>query len=157
MQKIQPVVNFDTKFNLYGNMLFKLSMVYMGNKEDAEEIMQEAFVKLLYFSPPFKDDEHEKAWLIRTTVNLCKDALRKVWRKRETMMEDIERYYQDPSDSSVIKDILDLPEMYKTVIHLHYYEDYSVRKIAEILKIKESAVKMRLQRARQLLKMELGG
>ena len=132
-------------------------MVNLGNKEDAEETMQEAFYKLLYKSPIFKDEEHEKAWLIKVTVNLCRDILRSVWQKKVVKMEDIEKYYGDPYDSTILKDIVQLPTKYKTVIYLYYFEDYSIKQISEVLKIKESATKMRLQRGRQLLKIELEG
>lgn len=151
------ISNFSHKYNLYGNMVFRIAMVNLGNKEDAEETMQEAFYKLLYKSPEFKDEEHEKAWLIKVTVNLCRDILRSVWQKRVVKMDDIETYYGDPYDSNILKDIVQLPTKYKTVIYLYYFEDYSIKQISEILKIKESAAKMRLQRGRQLLKMELEG
>lgn len=159
MQNLQqgPNDHFAVKYSQYGEMLFKISMVYLGNREDAEEAMQEVFYKLLYKSPQFQDREHEKAWLIRTTVNYCKDMLRNVWRRRVVKMEDIEHYYDNTSDIDLMKEILSLPPKYKTVIHLYYYEDYSVKEIADILKIKESAVKMRLQRGRQLLRLELEG
>lgn len=151
------VSNFSHKYNLYGSMVFRIAMVNLGNKEDAEETMQEAFYKLLYKSPEFKNEEHEKAWLIRVTLNLCRDILRSVWKKRVVKMEDIDTYYGDPYDSNVLKDIVRLPAKYKTVIYLYYFEDYSIKQISEFLKIKESATKMRLQRGRQLLKMELEG
>lgn len=159
MQNLQqgPGDNFATKFNLYGKMLFKISMVYLGNKEDAEEAMQEVFYKLLYKSPHFNENEHEKAWLIRTMVNYCKDMLRSSWRKSVVKMEDIEPYYSNSTDLGIMEELLKLPPKYKAVIHLHYYEGYSVREIAVMLEVKESAVKMRLQRGRQLLKMELEG
>lgn len=151
------VSNFSHKYNLYGNMVFRIAMVNLGNKEDAEETMQEAFYKLLYKSPEFKDEEHEKAWLIKVTVNLCRDILRSVWKKKVVKMEDIDTYYGDLYDSNVLKDIVRLPTKYKTVIYLYYFEDYSIKQISKILKIKESAIKMRLQRGRQLLKIELEG
>ncbi|MDP4127521.1 MAG: sigma-70 family RNA polymerase sigma factor [Bacillota bacterium] len=153
----RPRSNFSLKYKRYGSMVFKIAMVNLGNKEDAEETMQEAFYKLLYKAPQFKNDDHEKAWLIKITVNLCRDILRSVWHKRVVKMEDIEKYYDDPSDSSVMKEILALPVKYKTVIYLYYFEDYSIKQISEILKTKESAIKMRLQRGRQLLKFELKG
>lgn len=150
--------SFSTTYSLYGNMLFKISMVYLGNKEDAEEAMQEAFYKLLNKAPAFNDDEHEKAWLIKTTVNICKDMLRSAWHKRVSLKtEDVERYYENPTDLGVLKEIVNLPQKYKTVIHLHYVEDFSVKQISQMLDIKESAIKMRLQRGRQLLKLELEG
>lgn len=147
--------NFSARYNLYGGMLFKICMVYLGNKEDAEEAMQEAFLKLIYKSPQFADSEHEKAWLIRMTSNICKDMLRSVWRKRVVKMENVENYFSNPGDLSIMEDILKLPEKYKVVIHLHYFEDYSVKKISETLRISESAIKMRLKRGREILKIEL--
>jgi RNA polymerase sigma-70 factor (ECF subfamily) len=130
-------------------------MVYLGNKEDAEEAMQEAFLKLIYKSPQFADSEHEKAWLIRITSNICKDMLRSVWRKRVVKTENVENYFSNPGDLNIMEDILKLPEKYKVVIHLHYFEDYSVKKMSETLRISESAIKMRLKRGREILKIEL--
>lgn len=153
----RPSTDFSIKYNLYGSMVFKIAMVNLSNRDDAEEIMQEAFYKLLYKAPEFNDDEHEKAWLIRITINLCRDILRSVWHKRVVKMEEIETYYDAPSDSRVMKEIVELPVKYKTVIYLYYFEDYSIKQISEILKTKESAIKMRLQRGRQLLKIELKG
>ncbi len=157
MQKLSqaPGNNFSEKYALYGKMLFKISMVHLGKKEDAEEAMQEAFYRLLYKSPEFNDDEHEKAWLIRTIVNLCRDMRRSVWFKRVAATEEIEAYYDNTADRDVMREILKLPGKFKAVIHLHYFEGYSVKEISGILKLKESAVKMRLMRGRQLLKMEL--
>ncbi len=159
MQKLSqaPGNNFSTKYDLYGNMLFKISMVQLGNKEDAEEAMQETFYRLLYNAPEFNGDQHEKAWLIRTIVNICKDMRKSAWYRKVLKTEEIEAYYDNSSDSEVMMEILRLPAKYKAVIHLHYFEDYSVREIADILKIKESAIKMRLMRGRQLLKIELKG
>lgn len=138
-------------------MLFKICMVFLGNKEDAEEAMQESFLKLMYKSPTFTDIEHEKAWLIRISTNICKDMLRSVWRKRVIRMEDIEIYYQDFSDIHIMEEILKLPSKYKTVIYLYYFEDYTIKHISKTLIIKESAVKMRLKRGRDMLKIKLEG
>ncbi len=159
MQKLyhRPGSNFSEAFALYADMLFKISMTYLGSREDAEEIMQEVFYKLLTHSPAFADGEHEKAWLIRTAVNLCKDTQRSAWHRKVIKTEEMEAYYDDPAEIGIMEDIMRLPVKYKTVIYLYYYEDYSVKQIAEILKIGESAVKMRLRRGRELLKMELEG
>lgn len=153
----RPGNNFPLKYNEYGSTLFRISMAYLGNREDAEEVMQEAFYKLLCNQQEFCDEGHEKAWLIRVTVNLCKDMLRSVWHKRVVKMEEIEKYYDQSSDFDIMKEILRLPSKYKAVIMLYYYEDYSVKQISDILKISDSATKMRLQRGRQLLKLELEG
>ena len=149
--------NFSEKYSLYSDMLFRICMVYLGNKEDAEEAMQEAFLRLVYKSPQFNSDEHEKAWLIRITTNICKDMLRSVWFKRVVKMDHIENYYDNPSDIHIMEEILKLPSKYKAVIYLYYFEDYTVKVIAEVLRITESAVKMRLKRGRDILKIELEG
>jgi len=81
--------NFSEMYSSYSKMLFRICMIYLGNKEDAEEAMQESFIKLIYKSPEFSDDQHEKAWLIRITTNICKDMLRNVWRKRVVKMDEI--------------------------------------------------------------------
>lgn len=154
---LRPTNAFSKKYSIYGKMLFRIAMVHLGNKEDAEEVMQDAFCKLLYNLPEFNDDEHEKAWLIKITVNLCKDRLRSVWHKRVIKMEAIEEVYEDHFDSDVMKEILKLPVNYKAVIYLFYVEDYSIKQISEILQKKESAIKMRLHRGREILRIELKG
>lgn len=137
MQKLsqRPGDNFSEKYKSYGNMLFRICMVYLGNKEDAEEALQESFIKLIYRSPQFMDSEHEKAWIIRITANICKDMLRNIWRKRVVKMEDIEHYYDNPSDTHVMEEILKLPAKYKAAIYLYYFEDYSVKNISKTLGI----------------------
>lgn len=152
-----PDGSFSEKYSLYTNMLFRICMLHLGNREDTEEAMQEAYMRLLYKSPRFTDEEHEKAWLIRVTTNLCRDMLRSVWRKRVIKMEHIESCYDNPSDLHIMEEILKLPSKYKTVIYLHYFENYTVKDISGILKLTESAVKMRLKRGREILKMELEG
>ena len=159
MQKPLQLVsdNFSEKYDLYSDMLFRICMVYLGNKEDVEEAMQEAFIKLIHNCPEFTSGEHEKAWLIRIATNICKDMLRSVWHKRVVKMENIENYYDNLSDIDIIEEIVKLPTKYKAVIYLYYFEDYSVKQISEILKITISAVKMRLKRGRDSLKIELEG
>jgi RNA polymerase sigma-70 factor (ECF subfamily) len=157
MQKYSlPVEDyFSQKYELYGKMLFRISMVYLGKKEDAEEAVQETFIKLINSSPKFNNLEHEKAWLIRVITNICKNMISSLWRKRVISMESIENLFNSAEDLSLIENVLKLPFKYKTVIHLYYYEDYSVRQISDILNLSESAVKMRLQRGRELLKFDL--
>ncbi|WP_243277835.1 RNA polymerase sigma factor [Clostridium yunnanense] len=149
--------NFSQKYKLYSSMLFKVCMIYLGNKEDAEEAVQESFLKLIYKSPEFINNEHEKAWLIRVTINVCKDMLRSIWRKRVVSIEDIQRYYDSSEEIEIMEEIIRLPSKYKDVIYLYYFEDYSIKDISKILKVTESAVKMRLKRGRDTLKIELEG
>jgi RNA polymerase sigma-70 factor (ECF subfamily) len=150
-------VDFNEKYRTYGNMLFRICMVYLGTREDAEEAMQETFMRLLYNSPDFSGNEHEKAWIIRVAVNKCKDMLRSSWRKKVFAAENMEEYGGSVEEVQVMNELLNLPPKYKAAILLHYYEDLPVRQIAGILGIGESAVKMRLKRGREILKLELEG
>ena len=149
---------FEAKYTLYGNMLYKIAFLYFGNSYDAEDALQEVFFKLLYDSPSFKDLNHEKAWLIRVTQNKCKDML-KASRCKDTSADKIEiaDFVKANSDAKldIIKQVIALPVKYKTAIILYYYYDYSVSEISQTLKISNSAVKMRLKRGREILKIEL--
>ncbi|MFC5468201.1 RNA polymerase sigma factor [Cohnella suwonensis] len=150
-----PNGDFSRKYIQYGGMLFKISMVHLGNRSDAEEAVQEAFIKLVYKAPAFGDPEHEKAWVIRVLINICKNMTGYLWRRRVIHIERIETYCDSATDAELLESVLRLPFKYKAAIHLFYYEDYSVKQIAEALRISESAVKMRLRRGREMLKMEL--
>lgn len=145
-------------YEAYAEMLFRIALVHLGRREDAEEATQDTFIKLMEKAPEFKDAEHQKAWLIRVITNHCKTLLGRGWRKREVKLEGIEPVMADsPEDMALLQLVMQLPVKYKTVIHLYYYEDYPVQEISKILQISESAVKMRLSRGRQLLKVELEG
>lgn len=152
---LRPGGDITETYQLYGSMLYKIAMVYLGNKQDAEEAIQETFIKLIHKSPVFNDQEHKKAWMIRVITNHCKNMQGNLWRKRVVSMKDMDEFFEQSSDRALMDLVLNLPFKYKSVVHLFYYEDYSVRQIADILQISESAVKMRLQRGRQLLKMDL--
>lgn len=145
-------------YEAYSDMLFRIAMVHLGSRQDAEEATQDTFIKLMEKAPEFKDAEHQKAWLIRVLTNHCKTLLGRGWRKREVKLEGAEPLTADsPEDLALLQLVLALPVKYKMVIHLYYYEDYPIQKISKTLQISESAVKMRLQRGRQLLKLELEG
>ena len=149
---------FEAKYQLYGDMLYKIAFVYLGNHHDAEDALQEVFIKLLYGSPSFKDVEHEKAWLIRVTQNKCLDMLRSS-AKKNVSAGDITLADGARTDSDtrldVIKQVAALPAKYKTAVLLYYYYGHSVNEISRTLKISSSAVKQRLKRAREVLKIEL--
>ncbi|ETT48470.1 MULTISPECIES: RNA polymerase sigma factor [unclassified Paenibacillus] len=145
-------------YEQYADMLYRIALVHLGSRQDAEEATQDTFIKLMEKAPLFKDDEHQKAWLIRVITNHCKNLLGRGWRKREVKLEGVEPVTADnPEELAVLQLVLALPVKYKAVIHLYYYEDYPVQEISRILQISESAVKMRLQRGRQLLRLELEG
>lgn len=145
---------FEEIYDAYGKMVYRLAMVYLGNHADAEDITQEVFVKFFQKAPAFNDKEHEKRWLLRVTVNLCLDELRSPWKSRMVELEDT-YLTQDPGENDLTYAVVNLPKKYKGPIHLHYFEGYSVEEISRILKISVSAVKMRLKRGREMLKIKL--
>ena len=147
--------HFCEKYDLYSDMVYKMCVVHTGNCADAEELMQEIFLKYLYRSPVFESPDHERHWIIRVTVNACKDFFKGFWKKNIICMDEIEREGITHEESGILQEIIKLPEKYKMVIHLFYYENYSVSEISQILKISESAVKMSLNRCRVMLRIEL--
>ncbi|MDF2821435.1 MAG: polymerase sigma factor, sigma-70 family [Clostridiales bacterium] len=146
---------FLIKYSIYKTMLFRIAFSYLGNKHDCEDILQEAFIKLCYHSPDFQSDEDEKRWVVRITINLCKNHLKSFWRKKRIDTEELEAYAYESEDRDVLISIIQLSPKYKTVILLFYFEGYKISEIADIMKLSESAVKMRLKRGRELLKIEL--
>ena len=146
----------EAAYDAYSGAVFRLAMVYLGRHADAEDVTQEVFIRLLYRSPAFADEAHQKRWLLQVAANLCRDQLRGVWRRGVIQLDDAIPA-APPEEQQALAAVLQLPEKYKLPIHLHYYEGYSVAEIAGILKLGQSAVKMRLKRGRELLKLELEG
>lgn len=149
---------FETLYNKYADMLFKISYLYTGNSNDSEDILQEVFIKYLDKSPKFNSNEHEKAWLIRTAKNKCIDLKRSKHRSSVSLNENYTEDNNaviDDMQIAVRSELIKLDDKYKAVVYLYYYEDYSVAQIAECLKITPSNVKTRLKRARNFLKIEL--
>lgn len=147
---------FETVYDTYGKAVYRLAMVYLGRHADAEDVTQEVFFRFLYRAPAFTDESHQKRWLLRVTANLCRDQLRGFWRRRVTELEDT-LPAAAPEEREALSAVARLPEKYRLPIHLYYYEGYSVAEIAEILKLGQSAVKMRLKRGREQLKLDLEG
>ncbi|MFQ9514975.1 MAG: RNA polymerase sigma factor [Eubacterium sp.] len=146
---------FETKYQKYKDLLFRIAFTYVKSREDSEDILQEVFYKLLYKAPDFESDEHEKRWLIRITINMCKNYLGLYWNRNKTKLTDIEAWGMTVEEIKILDEVLALPGKFKAAVYLHYFEGYKCGEIAEILKIKESAVKMRLKKGRELLKIEL--
>ncbi|QHQ60342.1 sigma-70 family RNA polymerase sigma factor [Anaerocolumna sedimenticola] len=140
----------------YSKMLIKLAFTYVKNIADAEDITQDVFVSLIKRGISFENEEHEKAWLIRVTINNCKNQLRSSWNKLKVPLEE-DISYMPKEDSDVLAMVLDLPSKYRTVIHLHYYENYSIKEIAVILRKKPATIGTWLARGRNLLKSKLVG
>lgn len=146
-------IQIEEAYDAYGAAVYRLAMTYLGRHADAEDVTQEVFIKLFRKSPAFRDSEHEKRWLLRVTANLCRDQLRSPRYSTVALEEDYPM--TDPERFDVADAIVRLPETYKAVIHLHYYEGYTIAEVARILHLSTSAVKMRLKRGRELLKFEL--
>ncbi len=128
------------------------------HKENAEDAVQNAFLKLLKMDDDaFTDQEHVKRWLIRVALNECKNVWKSFWYKNKVSFDDLdtEPAYRDETHAEMLSILAKLPQNYQAVIHLYYYEEYSVREIAEILSISESNVQVRLKRARDRLKVLL--
>ena len=147
---------FEEKYNSYGSMLYKIAFLYLNNASDAEDVLQDVFSKYLLTRKNFNSKEHEKAWFIRVTQNYCLDKLRKQDRKNSEI-DDLSVMTQLDNDTKqdVERSIVALPPKYKIVIFLYYYSGYTVEEISAILKIGKSAVKKRLQRGRDMLKLRL--
>lgn len=142
----------------YTRNMYRLAFSYCRNREDAEDVVQEVFLKLLRQKSEFLDEQKLRSWLLKVTVNACMDLLRSPWRGRCcALKEATEPTVLMQEESELMLAVLNLPAKYRGVIHLYYYEDYSITEIAGILNVSESAVRMRLMRARQKLKEQLGG
>lgn len=146
---------FSEKYDIYSSMIFKIAMTYMGNKADAEDVMQEVFIKLLYNSPKFNDNEHEKRWIICTASNICKNMLKSFRHKNTQSLEEISSFLSVPFEYDKAEILFSLKPEYRIVLYLRYYENYSVEEISKMLSISQSAVKMRLKRGRDRLKLDI--
>lgn len=137
--------------------VWNVSYTLLKNRADADDITADAFVRLMEKGPAFENEAHEKAWLILTAKNLARDRLRHWWSKRLDIEEAEEVGENDPEPDETLEAVLGLPEKYRIVVYLYYYEGYLSREIAEMLELTETAVRSRLKRARELLKKKMGG
>lgn len=154
-------LEFRELFEQLGPSLYRLAYSYVKNRCDAEDAVQEAFLRLLSSGIRFRDPEARRRWLMKVTVNRCRDLLRSAGRRREVGLEDAAEAGGDPALSEELSDvrsaIFALPEKYRVVVLLHYYEGLDSRQIAKLLRITPSTVLTRLSRAREQLKKRLGG
>lgn len=149
---------FKEIYERYKATLYRIAFTYLKNNEDVEDVLQEVFLKRLYKAPRFENEKQEKYWMIRVTINLSKDVLKSFWRKNIDSIEEMQeiKYWQfSKEEKDIFQMVMSLPVKQKLVIYLHYYEGYTCKEIAEILRCKESAIKMRLKKGRELLKIDL--
>ncbi|MDE6945529.1 MAG: sigma-70 family RNA polymerase sigma factor [Lachnospiraceae bacterium] len=144
-------------FEKYQNNLYAVAFNVCKNAEDAEDVVQDTFIQYYSFKKQFDNEQHIRAWLIRVTINKAKNMNRTFWRKNKMSLEEYMETltFETPESSELFEAAMSLPEKYRIVIHLFYYEDYTVHEIAGILKLSESNVKVRLSRARSLLREKL--
>lgn len=139
----------------YADMVYKIALSQTKNKCDAEDIFQEVFLRYLKYSQKLDGESHKKAWLIRVTLNCCKTLFAVKSRKATVELEDDITCTAVEENHEILSAVYALPSKYKIVIHLFYYEDYSVEQIAQVLGRKVGTVKSQLFRGRQLLKDRL--
>jgi len=141
---------------IYGShvdMIYQVSYSYMKNKMDAEDIVEDVFVRLMQSKIAFQSMEHEKAWLLRTAINLCKNSL-KHWRRKNANIDDYENLESKDTfePNETFGAVMALPDKYKEVIYLHYYAGYTSSEMAQILKKNQSTIRNHLQEAKKILK-----
>jgi RNA polymerase sigma-70 factor (ECF subfamily) len=132
-------------------MVYRLAFFQMKNKNDADDVFQDVFFRYIRKKPHFDSTEHEKAWFIRVTINCCKNMYSSAWRRRTVPLDETIPYI-DEEQTDILRELQKLPKKYIAVIHLFYYEDMSIDEISKAIGKSPSAVKMRLMRARNMLK-----
>ena len=145
-------------YNRQVDTVYRICFSFMKNVPETEDMVQETFLRLISSPVVFESEAHEKAWLIVTASNLCRDTLKKWWRKTEDIDNPTLGLKQPPFEiNEVLAAILELPHDQKTVVYMYYYEGYSTADIASYLRCPHATVRSRLSRARKNLKMKLGG
>jgi len=175
----------DQIIRQYSDMVYRVIVTRLKDRDSANDIFQEVFLKLVRREKGFVSDEHLKAWLLRVTINECNDHFRSAWVKKfvsydDTLEKDLDAFYDgdipedyvspgeqavwmeadepdDPVRSMTLEAVQQLSPKLRDVVHLFYYEELSIREIAAVLGIEQNAVKTRLSRARETLKKQLGG
>ncbi len=144
-------------FEKYQNNLYAVAFNVCKNAEDAEDVVQDTFIQYYSFKKQFDNEQHIRAWLIRVAINKAKNMNRTFWRKNKMSLEDYMETltFETPESGELFEAAMNLPEKYRIVIHLFYFEDYTIHEIAKILKLSEGNVKVRLSRARSLLREKL--
>ena len=146
---------FSFAFKQFTDTVYRVALHNTANFSDAEDVTQEVFIKLLETNKAFRDSEHLKAWLIRVTINLCRDKIKKS--SREIPSENVLPYNTGEEKNDVLEAVKALPENYRNTIYLHYYEGYTAKEIGKILDAKENTVLSWLSRGRDALRKELDG
>ena len=134
-------------------------MVHLKNRADTEDIFQTVFLKYVLSSVSFESEEHEKAWIIRVTINACRDLLKSFYRRRTVSLDAVieQPALLPPDNRAVLEAVLSLPPQYKDVVYLHFYEDYTAPQISKILGKNVNTVYTIITRSKQMLREKLRG
>ncbi|NBK97823.1 MAG: sigma-70 family RNA polymerase sigma factor [Erysipelotrichia bacterium] len=143
--------------DMYADTLFRMAMHHVQNVAQAQDIVQDVFMKYMKNTSSFNDQEHEKAWLLRVTINCCKDLQRHWWNKKRVDYPYEEMTGKEDQSSTLLEEVKKLPFHYRNAIYLFYYEQLSIKQIAQITHVKEGTVSSWLHRGKKLLKKQLEG
>lgn len=145
--------------DLYADTVKRICVLHLKNSSDTEDIFQEVFLKYALSSILFESKEHEKAWMIRVTINQCKDFMKSIFRRKTISLEEVVSLSDEQKEDyrEVMEAVLSLPQKYKDVVYLYYYEGYSAVEIGEMLGKNVNTVYTLLARSREKLKEKLGG
>ena len=148
--------SFANDYDLYVNEIYRLCFSFMQNHMDAEDAVQETFMKFYRSNRTFDSESHKKAWLIVTASNCCKNMLKHWWNRRNNLEDYTELVGSNDSEiDEMMELVMSLPEKYKTSVYLYYYEGYNSREISKIVGKPESTIRTYLQNAKKILKTEL--
>ena len=148
-------MSVENMLNTYGDMVYRVALTHTQNRQDAEDAVQDVFMIYARKQPEFSDETHARAWFLRVTIRRCGQIRRSAWnRKTRELPENLTEIPR--ADNDVYLAFLSLKPLYRTPVYLFYYERFSIRQIARILSVSESAVRKRLERARDKLKEILG-
>ncbi len=142
--------------NKYSDMVYRIALTRCKSKESAEDVYQTVFLRYSEKMPKFESEEHSKAWFIRVTINLTKDENTSAWNNKIVALDDMVQF-ESKEESDLFIDICKLPQNYKSVIYLMYYEGYKVKEISKLLDASEGTIKTWLYRAREILKESIEG
>ena len=139
----------------YSDMVLRIAYTYLKNRADAEDIVQDVFLRIIDKKPSFNDESHEKSWLIRATITMCKNKVNMFWNKNKCSIDDVQEFAVSDkynTDTSVFQAVMALGEKYRVVVYMYYYEGYSTPEIADVIGKNETTIRSLLHRARNKLK-----
>ena len=154
---MQSEQEFNLAVEQYLNMVYRIALNWFGSVHDAEDAAQEVMLRLWKNTSGFEGDAHLRHWLVRVTINVCKDLSRAPWRLHSVPLAQAppQPCADEPEAQAVVEEILRLPKKYRVPLYLYHYEGYSVREISALPKANPSTIRTRLSRARELLKHQL--